>query len=107
MKLIRGLELLAVVGALAFLTGCGPTVASPAMGILYTDVTWGGDAEAGGGFKQGKSCAQAFLGMVATGDASVEAAKRAGGIKEVASVDHYSHSILGIVGEFCTIVTGQ
>jgi hypothetical protein len=47
------------------------------------------------------------MGLVATGDASIEAAKRAGGIQEVASVDHQSTSILGIMGEFCTIVRGK
>lgn len=39
--------------------------------------------------------------------ASIEAAKWAGGIQEVASVDHRTTNLLGIVGDFCTIVTGN
>ena len=51
-----------------------------------------------------KACGQSILGWVATGDASVSAAKAAGGITTVASVDHSAKNILGILGEWCTIV---
>jgi hypothetical protein len=45
--------------------------------------------------------------MVATGDASIQAAAAAGGVKNVTTVDHYTRNILGILGEFCTIVRGS
>ena len=48
-----------------------------------------------------------ILGLVAIGDASIDAAKSAGGIAQVASVDHHSFSILGIYGTLCTQVKGQ
>lgn len=107
MKTARALGWVALVGLLALGAGCGPKVASPTLGLLYTDVTWGADAEGGNGMKQGKACAQTLLGLLATGDASIETAKRAAGIKEVVSVDYYSHHVLGLMGEFCTIVTGR
>ncbi len=39
--------------------------------------------------------------------ASVTAAKAAGGINQVASVDHTAKNILGIIGEWCTVVKGS
>ena len=47
------------------------------------------------------------LGIIATGDASIDAAKKAGGITNVASVDHDSTSILGLFATFCTVVKGN
>jgi hypothetical protein len=47
------------------------------------------------------------LGAIATGDASIEEAKRAGGITQIAFVDHEQFSILGIYATTCTIVHGQ
>ena len=88
------------------LTGCMPVMA-PATGIIMADVTWDGDAEGGLGAKEGKSCAQSILGLVSSGDASIGAAARAGGIKNVTRVDHYTKNFLGILGEYCTIVGGS
>ena len=92
--------------AAGVLTGCFP-VYSPAIGLLYTEV-WG-PIDAGGrvGAKEGQSCAQSVLMLVATGDASIKAAAKAGGIRKIDSVDHYSRNILGILAEFCTIVRGS
>ena len=47
------------------------------------------------------------LGAVAMGDASVTAAKSAGGITKVAHVDHDNFGVLGIYAKTCTIVTGE
>lgn len=90
----------------ATLSGC-IAVYTPAIGVLYTEVRHPGDAEGAVGAKEGRSCAQAILGLVATGDASIKAAAAAGGIKNVTSVDHYTRNILGVLGEFCTIVRGS
>ena len=54
--------------------------------------------------RKGRPAASPSLGWVATGDASVSAAKAAGGITTVASVDHWRRTSLGILGEWCTIV---
>lgn len=92
--------------SLAGLTGC-ISVATPAMGVLLTDVTWDGETEGDLGSKEGRACARSILGLVADGDASIEAAAANGGIDEVTRVDHYTSSILGILGEYCTIVGGN
>lgn len=89
-----------------WLAGCVP-VATPAMGMILTDVTWDGDAEGSLGSKEGKACAESILGLVARGDASIAAAAKAGNIRNVTRVDHYSNSLLGILAEYCTIVGGS
>jgi hypothetical protein len=88
------------------LTGC-IAVHTPAIGLLYTEVRGPIDANGAIGAKEGRACAQSILGLVAQGDASIQAAAAAGGIKNVTTVDHYSRSILGIIGDFCTIVRGS
>ena len=89
------------------LTGCQP-VASPLVGLLYNETKYGFYAtELSATPKEGKACAQTILGLVATGDASIAAAKAAGGITEVSHVDHTAKSILGIIGDWCTIVKGK
>jgi hypothetical protein len=99
------------IGALSLgvimMSGCQP-VASPVMGIFFNDTKYGyiatTDTDA---TKEGKACAQSIMGLVATGDASISAAKAAGGITQVAHIDYTAHSILGIVADFCTIVKGK
>ncbi len=89
------------------LTGC-QIVQSPMMGVIYTEAKYGDTAtDHATATKEGKACGQSILGWVATGDASVTAAKAAGGITTVASVDHTAKNILGILGEWCTVVKGS
>lgn len=57
--------------------------------------------------KTGQACIKNILGVVSTGDSSIKAAAKNGGIKEVATVDVKVKTILGLYGESCTIVTGQ
>ena len=104
MRSVRGL--IAIVLASSFLSGC-IAVYTPAIGVLYTEVYGPIDAGSRDGAKDGTSCAQSVLGLVATGDASIKAAARDGGITKIDSVDHFSKNILGIIGEFCTIVRGS
>lgn len=78
-----------------------------AAGGLYSGYKMGGAVTTGTGTKTGQACASSILGLVATGDASVSAAKAAGGITEVAHVDHDIFSILGLYGTTCTVVVGK
>jgi len=106
--MLRLFALWAVVAVgIAGLSGC-MIVATPATGIIFTDVKYGDTATtATAASKEGKACAQSILGWVAQGDASIAAAKAAGGITEVSSVDHTANNILGIVGTWCTVVKGR
>ncbi|HMU32033.1 MAG TPA: TRL-like family protein, partial [Nitrospira sp.] len=80
----------------------------PMAGGIYNETKYGDVATThNSATKEGKACGTSILGWVATGDASVSAAKAAGGITTVASVDHSAKNILGILGEWCTIVKGS
>ena len=64
-----------------YLTGCA-TVATPAIGLLYTDVT--APVAATGHVPEGKllrgeASAKSVLGLFATGDASIQAAAKSAG----------------------------
>ncbi len=107
MKHASRLSLAAIALVGISLSGC-QIVASPMAGVIYNETKYGDVAtDEAGASKEGKACGQSILGWVATGDASVQAAKAAGGITKVASVDHSAKNILGILGEWCTIVRGN
>lgn len=113
----RSVLLIGSLVALFSLSGCaanlysgGPSVA----GMLYTGVRDPAqhlavalDATASGR-KVGKSSAQAILGLVAFGDAGVDAAMKAGGITKVHHVDHEVQLAVGGLWEKqTTIVYGE
>jgi hypothetical protein len=99
-------------GSLVAMTGC---IGGYPVGMIYTGVAAPDGAidraEVGGAGKtddkEGKVCANGILGLVAWGDAGLDAAKKAGGITEVQAVDHSIFSILGIYTQGCTIVHGK
>jgi len=95
-------------GLLAFvLSGCA-VAGSPVGNAVVTTVkgpigvTTGTDTS-----KTGTACAKNFLGVVATGDASINAAKREGGIQSVTSVDHDTFTVMYVYAAFCTVVRGN
>ena len=58
------------------------------------------------GKKEGRACAKNILGLYLSGDMSVEAAKKNGGITKVASVNKEIKSY-AIYAEVCTVVIGR
>lgn len=106
---MKRMSLLLSLAVLVGLTSAGcQIVASPMAGALFGETKYGFVAtDASAANKEGKACGSSILGLVAQGDASVQAAKAAGGVNTVASVDHYAKNILGIYGEWCTIVRGN
>lgn len=90
---------------LAILTGCASALPQ---GGFYTGVKLPVAAsDSAGASKKGSSMAHSYLGMVATGDASIEAAKKAGGITKVSYVDYQVENILGLYGTYITTVYGE
>jgi TRL-like protein family len=93
---------------LFFLSGCAASAMAPVNGWVYSDVVGPlGATPVPKATRMGMSCAASYLGWVALGDAGIEAAKRSGGISEVASVDHQTWSVLGLYARFCTLVRGN
>ena len=98
------------VGALlaAAATGCYPK------GFIYNGTTEPHPATradvagaAKTGDKSGEACATGILGLIAFGDASTDAAKKAAGVTDVHSEEFRYFSILGIYVEGCTEVHGK
>ncbi len=103
--MLRKIGIVAALLAMATVSSGCMSLASPAFGLIYTDVQWDGDAEGAIGAKEGKACANSLLGIISTGDASIKAAAQNGGITKVTRVDHYTRWVV-LFGEYCTIVGG-
>ena len=103
----RSLAALALAAVVVSGVGCAG-VAAPIHGSLYQNVKYPVAVTTNeGGSKVGTATATSYLGMVAMGDASVEAAAAAGGIKKVKSVDAHAYSIFGIIGWYTVTVYGD
>lgn len=100
---------LSVAAALALLVSSCAVVSTPAgMGVLYTGVTSGESVTSNPlGKKVGQSSASNILGLVATGDASIDLAAKKVGIKKISHVDVKKTSVLGIFASSTTIVYGD
>ena len=98
---------LVALSALLF-TSCA-TIATPAgMGALYTDMQSGETATSNTvGNKVGTAEAVNILGVLVTGDASINAAAKKAGIKKISHVDSKKYSILGLYGKYTIFVYGE
>lgn len=97
--------------ALCFLgmgaSGCA-FARSPVTGLVYLDTSAGEAISSNDvGAKKGEACATSILGWVGTGDASITAAAKAGGITKISHVDSTASDILLVYAEYCTIVYGN
>ncbi|MBW2281023.1 MAG: TRL-like family protein [Deltaproteobacteria bacterium] len=93
-----------LISAAWLMTGCVYSHAGP--GILYMHVEGPLGTAVEDGQRIGEACAQNFWALVAWGDASLDVAKRDGGITQVREVSYKSTNVLGYQ-EFCTVVTGN
>ena len=81
---------------------------TPLTGVLHTNVQGpiAATGKSGGVLRSGSASATSILGLVATGDASIRAAARNGGITEIHWVDYHSESTLGIFAKYTVTVYG-
>ena len=99
---------LAGLGAAMLLAGGCATVRTPVSGSCYLDVKSSESVGTGTvGPKTGSAKATTILGWFGTGDASINAAAKAGGISKISYVDYHSTQILGVFGTTETIVYGE
>jgi hypothetical protein len=104
---MRIVPLLVTLPALVLANGCVSNNRAPFTGLIYSNVKAPESAGVGVVKKKGQACAVNILGLVAVGDASIEAAKKQGGIQQVATVDGESMNILGFFQKYCSLVGGQ
>jgi len=111
MKWLLGVAGLAVLCLV--LSGCAGfyvTPVQPGIGILFTEVEAPLDPTVDPTVivqKRGEAMASNVLGWVVTGDASIAAAARQGGITKVHHADYHYKNILGVYATFTTIVYGE
>ena len=103
-------KLLALACTAALVAGTAGCIAAPVvppLGLVYTDMkaplNLGGDPAS----KRGTSTVTAILGMVSTGDGSIRAAAKNGGINDVQLVDYEFYNVLGIIQRYTTVVYGR
>jgi hypothetical protein len=78
------------------------------VGGLYAGYGEGKSASAQVSVKKGESCAMSILGLIAVGDASIDTARRNGGIRSISSVnEHWTSILAGLYSSKCTVVTGK
>lgn len=114
MKKILFLGLLMVFCFTAF-TGCGAFVAMSGTGggLLYSDTKSplpqasyyaGGTSTA---MKKGEASYTSILGLICTGDASIDMAMKNGNITKIHHIDQKLTNILGIVATYTVVVYGE
>lgn len=97
-----------LVSTMLLLASCGATGNKSGAGILYTETIDPLFVDNNVKMtKKGKACSERYLAFIATGDASIAAAKANGNITKVASADTEYFNILGLYGEACTIIKGE
>lgn len=95
------------------LTGCAGFYSAPVVpssGFLYNEIQAPLSIEPKGtklGSKVGEASTTSILGVYATGDASVAAAAKAGGITTVRHIDYKMKNVLGITSTFTVVVYGD
>lgn len=77
------------------------------VGLLYADVSDPVAVTSAAGSRTGQATATSYLGLIATGDSSIAAAKANGHITNVSSVDVHRKNILGIISKYTTVVKGN
>jgi hypothetical protein len=95
-------------GLVASAAGCAWAPTPAGTGSIFTQVKYPVEATgANTASKTGKAQATNILGWVVTGDASIEAAAKAGGITKIHSIDADVFSVLGIFATYTVTVKGE
>ena len=99
-------KVLTLIALIALLSGCATQYP---IGFILTDNTIpmlvGDDSVKAD--KVGTAMSVSYLGMIATGDCSLETACKNGGITKISHVDRKVKNILGFIGEYTTTVYGE
>ena len=98
-------KLFVLLAAFSLPGGCA-TAASPVTGMLYSNVSAPLTATEAPDQAQrvGRASVRSILGIIATGDASINTAAPNGGIREIHYVDYESQNFFGVLAEFTVVV---
>lgn len=88
-------------------TGCA-MAPTPVPATIVGNVTYPGFVTTEqGGNKVGRATCKSILGIISSGDCSIEAAKKNGGITTVSTVDYEATNVLVFFASYSVIVTGK
>jgi hypothetical protein len=111
---MRRILLATVLAAFMFgAAGCGAFIGMGGGGLFYQDTKMPSPSVAyygkttDGMTKRGTAACTSILGILITGDASLDAAMRAGGMTKLHHVDTQLTNILGIIATYSTIAYGE
>ena len=97
-----------LIAIVSLFSGCAASVSTPLPGFLYTDVRAPlAVTSNSGASKVGTSYATSILGIVASGNAGIDAAAREGGITKIQYVDYHAMNILGVYAKYTVYVYGE
>lgn len=102
-------KILILIATATMINSCGYTLNKSGPGFLYTDTVdaISFDNSVSKPNKIGRACSTRVLALVASGDASIESAKRNGYVTKISSADTEYFNILGVYGKACTVVRGE
>jgi hypothetical protein len=105
----RSLKIAVSGAAILLLSGCADWPRAGHNGLFYTNVTTPVavlDQEAPA-VRTGEACSTGILGLFASGNSSINAAKTKVGITKISTVEErFTHYLLGAYSKYCTIVSG-
>ena len=94
--------------AILLLSGCAIPLPGSGGGSIFTEVTEAVQANNAVEIsRRGEACSTNILGIVSTGDSTVEKAMRNANVSRVATIDRYFYSILLVYAKACTQVAGN
>jgi len=100
-------KLLGLILMVGLLSSCA-FVAAPTTGVLYTDVKAPlAVTSNSGSSKVGTGEITSILGIVSTGDASIESAAKSAGITKIHHVDYEAMSVIGVYAKYTVMVYGE
>jgi hypothetical protein len=100
-------SVLVAVFGISLLSGCA-MVKAPVSGTWYTDLKAPeGVTSNAVSTKVGTGECVSILGLVATGDASIDAIARRAGITKIHHVDYEAFSVLGLYAKYTVFVHGE
>ena len=110
MKFSKIMTSVTIAATVLMTTGCLRAPFQPPIGTAYSDLKAPLGVEISDtkvGPKTGKAKTTSILGLFATGDASIQAAAKNGGLKKVYHADYQYYNLLGIIQETTVIVNGE
>lgn len=107
-RILKNALLALPLAATVVLTGCAAYSAAPVYGFVMTNVSGPLAAPSvGSPTKVGRGTMTTILGLIASGDASIESAAKSAGITKIHHVDFESKSTLGIIASWTVVVYGE